>query len=301
MSRCAWFFSATTRSSASILPLPQYRQQPLELGAHLLVLPRKRFTCVISARPQRLGVIGTEPGVRLSNGLGQHLLGRRGVLQGQQARAHDVQQFHAQSRPVVEPTIGARLDLLQPLQRRQRPPAGVVGAGVLRKSVIRKSLTSGRRFLVQRDSRLPTRDAGAGEDRDENGGGCADRHLVAGDALRQAVEGAVWPREDRLMVQIPVDVVCERVDRRYRSSGRFSSALRTIASRSPRSARRVDGSRARRSATDGSRLPAGCAPSDARERTAGRIPASSSYKTTPLEYTSVAMPSASPAICSGDA
>ena len=82
------------------------------------------------ARPQRLGVIRTEPTRAFLDGLAQHLVGRRRILQGQQARADDVQQFHAQRRPIVQPAIDARLDLLQPIQRRQGSPAGIVGARV---------------------------------------------------------------------------------------------------------------------------------------------------------------------------
>ena len=106
------------------------------------------------------------------------------------------------------------------------------------------------------------------------------------------------------MAQIPIDVVCQRIDRKVPIVRPLLQRLednRVEIATQCASRRRV--ARPRRWATDGgfAIAPPVCAPSDARERTAGRTPTSSSYKTTPIEYTSVAMPSASPAICSGDA
>ena len=159
----------------------QHRQQPPELGAHLFRSAAKAMHGRHQhARPQRLGVIGAESARAFLDGLGQHLVGRGRILQRQQARADDVQQLHAQRRPVVQPAIGADPDLLQPIERRQGAPAGVVGAGVAEQRDQEIPDLQRLRFLGHGDVRLPRREARPRQDGGQDRRGCGRRRPCCG-------------------------------------------------------------------------------------------------------------------------
>ena len=155
---------------------------------------------------------GAEPARAFARGLRQHLLGTVGVLQGQQARANQVEQFDAESRPVGQSIVGARLHQPEKLLRRERVSAGVVGAGVAEERDQEIADLRGLVPLGHRDPRLPRRQASAGQDRHEHERGGADRDGVARHVLGHAVPDGVGPREHRLMAQMTLDVLGECVD-----------------------------------------------------------------------------------------